>query len=146
MKILGMEEESSEPVYYVRLIDGSELLSYVISPAEMQTILDEGVDDGFLDADDDEFVDSQITLVYPVQIKTRINKDETGEESYFTPFLSFTANGISSISFDFVMILDEADETIISDYQQMVNDYYLSKVSRIEESDKPKRKSKPKKG
>ena len=142
-----MEEETTDPVYYIRLIDSTELLTYVLSSNEVHDLIDEGIDEGILeddmeeDPEFDEFVQSQLTLVYPMQIKSRINKTGTGEMSYFTPFLSFTANGISSISYDHIMIIDEATEEVISDYQEMVNTYYLSKTEPVKNTKSRSKKS-----
>jgi hypothetical protein len=146
MKILGIEEEVSEPVFYIRLTDGTELLSYVVSEnfeEDSDILIEDNIE---IDEDIEEFAHTHCIIIYPMQIKSRFNKAGTGEESYFTSFLTFTASGTASIPYDYIMILEEADNSIISTYQEMVNDYYLSRFQQADESSpKPKRKLRPKK-
>lgn len=119
-------------IYNLRLQNGTELISEIISFEELKEISPDAFE---------VFTEDDVILAHPIMVHTTSyydnNDGTTGLDSIYTPFLTHSKHGCVSIPSDSVLVIDDIHDSMIDQYVDSVIAMYGHLYEDAEEQSEP---------
>jgi hypothetical protein len=122
----------SRSIYNLRLQNGTELLSEIISFEELKELSPDAFD---------VFTEEDVILAHPIIVHATPYYDSadggSGLDNVYTPFLTHSKHGCVSVPSDTVLVIDDIHDSMIDQYVELVIAMYGHLYEDVAEMSEP---------